>query len=180
MDALRERCKPDAADGRYELYKLSLRFDNPESRLAHGFPLDTTAIGSPRHAGFSGKHRPPVSRKEISVSSPRKALFQESIVASKYEWNRRSFIKGAAVLGAAPLFTWRQYGTATTRSIARCRQERFRKSRWDAPACKFQRWGLADIILARRKPIRPRRKLSPRRLITVCDFLTMPGNITMA
>ncbi|MFY9949109.1 MAG: aldo/keto reductase [Candidatus Sulfotelmatobacter sp.] len=41
MDALRERCKPDAADGRYELYKLSLKFDNPEARLAHGFPLDT-------------------------------------------------------------------------------------------------------------------------------------------
>jgi uncharacterized protein len=41
MNTLRERCKPDAADGRYELYKLSLKFDNPESRLAHGFPLDT-------------------------------------------------------------------------------------------------------------------------------------------
>jgi aryl-alcohol dehydrogenase-like predicted oxidoreductase len=42
MDELRNRCKQDAADGRYEVYKLSLRFDNPESRLAHGFPLDTT------------------------------------------------------------------------------------------------------------------------------------------
>jgi uncharacterized protein len=41
MNDLRNRCKPDAADGRYELYKLSLKFDNPESRLAHGFPLDT-------------------------------------------------------------------------------------------------------------------------------------------
>ncbi len=41
MNALRDRCKPDAADGRYEVYKLSLRFDNPEARLAHGFPLDT-------------------------------------------------------------------------------------------------------------------------------------------
>ena len=41
MNALRDRVKPDAADGRYELYKLSLKFDNPESRLAHGFPLDT-------------------------------------------------------------------------------------------------------------------------------------------
>jgi predicted aldo/keto reductase-like oxidoreductase len=41
MNALRERCKTDAADGRYELYKLSLKFDNPEARLAHGFPLDT-------------------------------------------------------------------------------------------------------------------------------------------
>src|ERR1700735_2128921 len=41
MNALRDRCKPEAADGRFELYKLSLKFDNPESRLAHGFPLDT-------------------------------------------------------------------------------------------------------------------------------------------
>src|ERR1700733_14746211 len=41
MNQLRDRCKQDAADGRYELYKLSLKFDNPESRLAHGFPLDT-------------------------------------------------------------------------------------------------------------------------------------------
>jgi uncharacterized protein len=41
MNELRNRCKPDSADGRYELYKLSLKFDNPESRIAHGFPLDT-------------------------------------------------------------------------------------------------------------------------------------------
>jgi predicted aldo/keto reductase-like oxidoreductase len=41
MDALRQRCKQYAADGRFELYKLSLKFDNPEARLAHAFPLDT-------------------------------------------------------------------------------------------------------------------------------------------
>jgi aryl-alcohol dehydrogenase-like predicted oxidoreductase len=41
MTELRKRCKEYAADGRYELYKLSLKFDNPEARLAHGFPLDT-------------------------------------------------------------------------------------------------------------------------------------------
>jgi uncharacterized protein len=41
MDELRNRCKPYSADGRYELYKLSLKFDNPEARLAHQFPLDT-------------------------------------------------------------------------------------------------------------------------------------------
>jgi hypothetical protein len=41
MQELRDRCKPDAADGRYELYKLSLKFDNPEARFAHNFPLDT-------------------------------------------------------------------------------------------------------------------------------------------
>ncbi len=41
MNALRERVKPEAADGRFELYKLSLKFDNPEARIAHHFPLDT-------------------------------------------------------------------------------------------------------------------------------------------
>src|ERR1700723_2027093 len=44
MTALRERCKRDSADGRFELYKLSLKYDNPESRMAHGFPLDTQQI----------------------------------------------------------------------------------------------------------------------------------------
>lgn len=40
MQALRDRLKPQAADGRFEPYKLSLKFDNPEARMAHGFPLD--------------------------------------------------------------------------------------------------------------------------------------------
>ena len=40
MQALRDRVKDQAADGRFELYKLSLKFDNPEARLAHHFPLD--------------------------------------------------------------------------------------------------------------------------------------------
>jgi uncharacterized protein len=44
MNALRERIKPEAADGRFEVYKLSLKFDNPEARLAHGFPLDTQQL----------------------------------------------------------------------------------------------------------------------------------------
>jgi uncharacterized protein len=44
MDELRNRCKPYSADGRYELYKLSLKFNNPEARLAHGLPLDTQQI----------------------------------------------------------------------------------------------------------------------------------------
>jgi hypothetical protein len=41
MDVLRDRCREHAADGHFELYKVSLKFDNPEARLAHGFPLDT-------------------------------------------------------------------------------------------------------------------------------------------
>ena len=40
MQALRDRCALAAGDGRHETYKLSLRFDNPQARLAHGFPLD--------------------------------------------------------------------------------------------------------------------------------------------
>lgn len=39
MQALRDKCK-QYADGRFELYKVSLKFDNPEARLAHDFPLD--------------------------------------------------------------------------------------------------------------------------------------------
>jgi predicted aldo/keto reductase-like oxidoreductase len=40
MRSLREQCRARAADGRYELYKVSLLFDNPQARLAHAFPLD--------------------------------------------------------------------------------------------------------------------------------------------
>jgi hypothetical protein len=42
MDNLRKRCAEAAGDGRHEVYKLSLRFDNPQARNAHGFPLDPT------------------------------------------------------------------------------------------------------------------------------------------
>jgi aryl-alcohol dehydrogenase-like predicted oxidoreductase len=40
MQALRDGVRQYAGDGRFELYKLSLQFDNPEARLAHDFPLD--------------------------------------------------------------------------------------------------------------------------------------------
>ncbi len=40
MDALRQRCAATAADGRFEPYKASLKFDNPLTRLPHGFPPD--------------------------------------------------------------------------------------------------------------------------------------------
>ncbi len=44
MQSLRERCRTYAADGRFELYKLSLKFDNPEARLVHRFPLDMQQV----------------------------------------------------------------------------------------------------------------------------------------
>jgi aryl-alcohol dehydrogenase-like predicted oxidoreductase len=40
MDAIRAKCAPSSADGRFEPYKVSLKFDNPVTRLAHGFPID--------------------------------------------------------------------------------------------------------------------------------------------
>ena len=38
MQALRERCAPDAADGRFELYKVSMQFEGPPGRRQHKFP----------------------------------------------------------------------------------------------------------------------------------------------
>src|SRR5581483_11713840 len=40
MDDLRARVREQAADGRFEPYKMSLKFDNPEAREAHEYPLD--------------------------------------------------------------------------------------------------------------------------------------------
>jgi aryl-alcohol dehydrogenase-like predicted oxidoreductase len=40
MRALETRTAEAAADARFELYKVSLKFDNPQARLAHEFPLD--------------------------------------------------------------------------------------------------------------------------------------------
>ena len=42
MNELRQRCADTAADGRFEPYKVSLQFDNPMTRLPHGFPIDQT------------------------------------------------------------------------------------------------------------------------------------------
>ncbi|HVV51288.1 MAG TPA: aldo/keto reductase [Polyangia bacterium] len=40
MQAIRERCRGAAGDGRFELYKMSLKYDNPQARRAHHFPVD--------------------------------------------------------------------------------------------------------------------------------------------
>jgi uncharacterized protein len=44
MTDLRNRLKKVSGDGRYELYKLSLKYDNPQARMAHGFPIDTQSV----------------------------------------------------------------------------------------------------------------------------------------
>jgi len=44
MQALRQRAKPYAGDGHFELYKTSIKYDNPEARLAHDFPIDLEQV----------------------------------------------------------------------------------------------------------------------------------------
>ena len=44
MQGLRDRCRGYAADGRFEVYKSSLKFDNPEARLAHDYPLNVAEV----------------------------------------------------------------------------------------------------------------------------------------
>jgi len=39
MSALRSRCKEEAADGRYELFKTTKKYDGDEGRKTHEFPL---------------------------------------------------------------------------------------------------------------------------------------------
>jgi uncharacterized protein len=40
LQTIRDKVAPFAADGRFEVYKMSLQFDNPETRRPHGFPID--------------------------------------------------------------------------------------------------------------------------------------------
>jgi aryl-alcohol dehydrogenase-like predicted oxidoreductase len=41
MEALRQRCKEAALDGRFELFKTSAKFEGPPGREQHGFPPTT-------------------------------------------------------------------------------------------------------------------------------------------
>ncbi len=38
MQALRDRCRQDASDGRWELFKTTRKYDGDEGREQHGFP----------------------------------------------------------------------------------------------------------------------------------------------
>jgi uncharacterized protein len=44
MQSVRDSVKEYAGDGRFELYKVSLKFDNPEARISHEFPLDMQQV----------------------------------------------------------------------------------------------------------------------------------------
>ncbi len=44
MQELRDRARQYAGDGRFELYKTSIKYDNPEARIAHDFPFDLEQV----------------------------------------------------------------------------------------------------------------------------------------
>ena len=44
MSALRSRVKEHSGDGHFELYKTSIKYDNPQARLTHDFPLDMKSV----------------------------------------------------------------------------------------------------------------------------------------
>jgi hypothetical protein len=44
MQALRDRCAPYAEDGRFELYKTSIKYDADTGRKQHGFPLEKELV----------------------------------------------------------------------------------------------------------------------------------------
>ena len=42
MTRLVGRCAKYAANGRIEFYKVSIKYDNPQARIPHDFPLEPT------------------------------------------------------------------------------------------------------------------------------------------
>ena len=79
MQELRARCAPTAADGRYEPYKVTIRYDNPMTRLPHGFPQDPmnkevmdmleTGIGLPGDALLTGTVQDPIPARFLATVS---------------------------------------------------------------------------------------------------------------
>ena len=67
MRAVRDRCAAVAGDGRFEFYKVSLRFDNPQARLPHAFPL---VIGAERRAGRRPRQPPQVAAADQLADPP--------------------------------------------------------------------------------------------------------------
>lgn len=64
MQALRDRVKAVAGDGHYELYKTSIKYDNPQARLAHEFPIDLKSqevqemLAAPLNTGYHFTPKP--------------------------------------------------------------------------------------------------------------------------
>ena len=142
MQSLRDRCRTYAADGRFELYKLSLQFDNPEARLAHGFPLDIQQVEvremlrDQTTAGIRSLRRRNIGKEQTMTNFS----------------NGRELIK-RRFLGAAP--SCRAQPGATDEAVHRkLMAEMDPRNRWAAPVWKFRHWELADTTSAPRKLMR--------------------------
>ncbi len=67
MAALRERSRI-YADGRYELYKVSLKYDNPEARLANDFPARHAAERSEGNDARDRQYGEAVLSREVTYA----------------------------------------------------------------------------------------------------------------
>jgi len=70
MQALRDRVRLYAADARFEPYKVSLKFDNPEARLAHDFPIDMQQKEVKEMLGESQNTGKPFPKFQSTESQP--------------------------------------------------------------------------------------------------------------
>ena len=59
--------------GRFELYKVSLQFDNPQARLAHGFPIDPSRSRRSRPSSNWRRSRRRGRRESESIAMARRA-----------------------------------------------------------------------------------------------------------
>ena len=70
MQALRDRAKKYAGDGRFELYKVSIKFDNPETRYPHEFPQDLQSVEFRQIAKEADNTGDPFPKVKDPSSSP--------------------------------------------------------------------------------------------------------------
>lgn len=68
MRTLRDRVRAYSLDARFEPYKVSLKFDNPEARLAHDFPIDMQQKEVPEMLGASQNTGKPYPKYRETVA----------------------------------------------------------------------------------------------------------------
>ena len=109
MKALRDACRTLAGDGRFEPYKLSLAFDNPQARRTHGFPLDIKQKGKRCCSKKPAARRRADPLEERTVHTFKNPSSEESKTGAKVmsesredlgRPSRRGFLQTAGAIGA--------------------------------------------------------------------------------
>jgi len=75
LQALRAQAKQYAGDGQFELSKVSIKFDNPETRGAHSFPQDMQSIEMRQIAKATGN----TGRPFPEVKDPSKSVWPQTM-----------------------------------------------------------------------------------------------------